>query len=420
MKGSENLEQLTRSLVKSRFSEYYKKNVSAVAPPRLMEQREFGFLLFTEGVMLRHRSFKQVSSLRRFIETANPSDVYYSAAYYMNPEAPMDKKGWVGSDLIFDIDADHINTECKKRHDRWSCIECGASGSGETPQNCPNCSGQKLREDAWMCHDCLEKAKDEVLRLIDLLNTDFGINLEKMTVNFSGNRGYHLHVDSEEVKSLGSEERKEIVDHITGTGLDIDLLGLHNLDGKLEVHSSPRPNEPSWRRRLYRMIEKMLLETDREALKRMGLRRRTIETLISLRSESDLTENRRLLGLVEGIGKQTWQSIIQKAVSLESVSIDTVVTTDIHRLIRLPETLNGKTGLRAMRVEIGGLPKFDPLREAIAFGNEETVHIKDAPRFMIGGEEYGPFKDVDENLPTAAAVLLLCKGKAHPVIKQVV
>jgi len=125
MKGSENLEQLTRSLIKSRFSEYYKKNISAVAPPRLMEQREFGFLLFTEGVMLRHRSFKQVSSLRRFIETANPSDVYYSAAYYMNPEAPMDKKGWVGSDLIFDIDADHINTECKKRHDRWSCNECG-------------------------------------------------------------------------------------------------------------------------------------------------------------------------------------------------------------------------------------------------------------------------------------------------------
>jgi len=29
----------------------------------------------------------------------------------------MENKGWIGADLIFDIDADHIETRCKTEHD---------------------------------------------------------------------------------------------------------------------------------------------------------------------------------------------------------------------------------------------------------------------------------------------------------------
>ncbi len=48
-----------------------------------------------------------------------PSDVYHSCAYYENPDFDMDKKGWIGADLVFDIDADHIPTTCNKIHDEF-------------------------------------------------------------------------------------------------------------------------------------------------------------------------------------------------------------------------------------------------------------------------------------------------------------
>lgn len=414
--NSENIEQFTRSFVRSRFSEYYKKGENTIIQPESMERREFGFLLFAEGVMVRHRSFKQMNDLKRFIETTVPSDVYYSAAYYRDPEAPMDEKGWTGSDLIFDIDADHIDTECKEKHDKWLCVQCKTSGCGMAPKSCPKCEGQKLDVETWMCHDCLEKAKEEVLKLVNLLNADFGINFDQMRVNFSGHRGYHLHVISEEVRKIGSEERKEIVNYIMGTGLDTDLLDIYNSYGKLKIVGAPRPSDPGWRGRIARQIEKMLSEADREVLKRLGLRNDMIESLLKLRSEEPRSRG-TLWGAIKGAGKYTWKMIIQKATTIESIGIDTVVTTDIHRLIRLPGTLNGKTGFRAVRVEMNHLRNFNPLKQALAFEGSEIVHIKEAPRFTIGESEYGPFNDVDETLPTAAAILLLCKDRAYPVAR---
>jgi len=418
MKNSEDLKQLTRSLIKLRFSEYYKKNEHTIIAPQTMERREFGFLLFSEGQMIRHRTFTQVSELRKFIETTVPSDVYYSAAYYTDPESPMDRKGWIGSDLIFDIDADHIDTECKKIHDRWVCIGCKTSGHGKAPQNCPDCKGQRFREDTWMCQDCLEKAREEVLKLINVLNSDFGIGFEHMKINFSGHRGYHLHVDSEEAKSLNSEQRKELTDYITGTGLDPALLGLYDLAGNLDIASGPTPDDPGWRGRLAKRLKYILFEAGEEALRKMNLGSRTVDSIMKSRIEEP-KEGIPYWRPIEGVGKHTWKLIIDKAASLESVNVDTVVTTDTHRLIRLPETLNGKTGFRAMQVNMDELPKFNPLRRAPVFKGHETVHVEEAPRFMVGGEEYGPFNDVDVTVPTGAAILMLCKGRAHPVIEQV-
>ena len=49
---------------------------------------------------------------------------------------------------------------------------------------------------------------------------------------------------------------------------------------------------------------------------------------------------------------QTWLKLAQYVKDLQSSKIDTVVTTDIHRLIRMNGTLHGKTGLR--KVEFPG------------------------------------------------------------------
>ena len=87
--------------------------------PSSLKRREFGFLLLEKRVMMRHKGFIDVERLRSSLATIVPSDVYYSSAYYEQPEEEMKAKGWLGADLVVDIDADHIPTPCATVHDLW-------------------------------------------------------------------------------------------------------------------------------------------------------------------------------------------------------------------------------------------------------------------------------------------------------------
>jgi len=100
--------------------------------------------------------------------------------------------------------------------------------------------------------------------------------------------------------------------------------------------------------------------------------------------------------------------------------VDTVVTTDIHRLIRLPATLHGKTGLKKVEFTIASLDDFDPFKSATAFrGGSEIIFVSKAPEFRLGDEAFGPFRNERVELPTAAAALLICKKRAEVVAQDV-
>jgi len=117
---------------------------------------------------------------------------------------------------------------------------------------------------------------------------------------------------------------------------------------------------------------------------------------------------------MKGVGSESWKKIVEKAIENQSVRIDTVVTTDIHRLIRLTNTLNGKTGLKKIRVSASNIERFDPLKDAIAFKEGEiSLVVSEAPEFRLGDQRFGPYKRMEVELPTAAAMFLLCKGAAQ-------
>ena len=98
---------------------------------------------------------------------------------------------------------------------------------------------------------------------------------------------------------------------------------------------------------------------------------------------------------------------------LQSAEIDTVVTTDIHRLIRLTDTLHGKTGLKKVEFPVSAIEGFDPFKRAVVFKTGSvSVLVSDAPEFRLGDEMFGPYKKQKVVLPTAAAMLLVCKGRA--------
>jgi len=404
--------------VKDKFAQYYQKFSSSIQPPASIENREFGFLVLKERIMLRHKVFRDVNTLRSFLKTIVPSDVYYSSAYYERPEEEMREKGWLGADLIFDIDADHIPTPCGKVHDVWGCSNCGAVGRGVSPKKCPTCGEQKFNEKTWPCEVCLESAKAEATKLIDVLTKDFGFSSGELKVGFSGHRGYHVHVESEEVRALDSMARKEIVDYVLGLGLEAEFHGLGERGRKgSRVLSGPDLYDLGWRGRIARGTYGLLLTASSEELEKTGLKKRVID-IITQHKESLLEswKEKGPWGIIKGIGTESWRKIAQCGVEKQSVKIDTVVTTDIHRLIRLTNTLHGKTGLKKIEVPITGIEHFDPLKSAVTFREGTvTVLVSDAPQFRLGNETYGPYREQKIELPTAAALMLLCKGAAQVV-----
>ena len=407
----------SQDFVYASFSDFYSSPSTVIPSPVSLGQRELGFLLLKERIMLRHKVFARIKDLKLFLSERVPSDVYRSCAYYENPAAEMDKKGWLGADLVFDIDADHIPTSCSKIHDEWTCAnsECGFSGKGVTPETCPICGGKKFDTKTWPCELCLESAKDETAKLIDMLEKDFGFSSKEISVFFSGHRGYHVHVENEAVKTLGTVARKEIVDYVFGLGLTIS-------EGKPKGRSRRRRasrgfslHDFGWNKRLKLGLHNFILSASKEDLKIAGVKGKAV---------NEILENKELIlkrcvgdgrwDSVKGVGVKTWKKLAEHVKDLESSKIDTVVTTDTHRLIRMNGSLHGKTGLKKMEFPIGSLDDFDPFKEAVAFKEGAVkVFVSDAPEFRLGGNVFGPYKRRTIELPTAAAVLLICKRRAE-------
>jgi len=403
------------TFIKEKFAQYYQGNQSSILLPSSMERREFGFALF-EGQMLRHNRFGKGEELKAFLRTRIPSDAYFSCAYYESPGAEMDKKGWLGADLIFDIDADHIATSCGKVHDAWTCGGCGFDGKGLVPEECPICDGQKFDVKTWSCEDCLKSAKDEAVKLLDMLLKDFGLSEKDMHAFFSGHRGYHVHVESNVVRTLDAVARKEIVDYVCALGLD---MGFGSLDrrgpSKPSFPTVPRLGDSGWRGRIARSMYDFILKGGQEDYSRLGLKKNLAEAIIRkreavLKGWNDVGPYRA----VRGVGFETWKRIVDSCVEAASAKVDTVVTTDIHRLIRLVGALHGKTGLKKVECPISGIEAFDPLKSAVAFKRGTAcVLVSEAPEFRLGDETFGPYKNQKVELPTAAAVLLICKKRAE-------
>jgi DNA primase small subunit len=407
----------SRDFVYEKFADFYSTPSTVIPSPSLLGQRELAFLLFKERIMLRHKGFANINALKLFLGEAVPSDVYHSCAYYESPEAEMDKKGWLGADLVFDIDADHIPTSCNKIHDEWTCKSCGLTGNGAAPEKCSKCRGERFDTKTWSCEQCLSSAKDETAKLIDMLESDFGFSDKEVRVFFSGHRGYHVHVENEAVKTLDAMGRKEIVDYVSGLGLT--TLNREPEKGPKGKQASKNffLSDFSWNKRIKHGMRKFISIATLDDLQNIGLSS-VISTVIFTKKELVLNQciGKGLWDSVPGVSVGTWRKLAEHVKDVESAKIDTVVTTDTHRLIRMNGTLHGKTGLKKVEFPAKSLDAFDPFREAVAFKEGEVkVFVSDAPEFKLGGNVFGPYRGQTVEVSTAAAVLLICKGRAEVV-----
>ena len=321
------------------FREYYRK--ANLKLPEDFVLREFAIQPFNSSTYIRHLSFQKTDDLLSFIEKNTPKHLYYSSARYENPGLKdMESKKWLGADLVFDIDADHIPgcTEVKI----WLCPN-GHGGTGDQ-STCPVC-GAKTKKISIIDDECLVKGLDQVLRLADILIEDFGFNENDINIYFSGHRGFHLHVHlDDKLAQMGSEERREIVDYILGIGLSIESLRLANetRGRSRRLALIPRINDYGWRRR----ISKSLLETNIDNTLKKYIIGETPPSHLTIMSKIEDT--------------------IPWAIDHSKVFVDEKVTIDTKRLIRIPFSLNGKTGLIVKELSIKNPLRFSPSLDVLS------------------------------------------------------
>ncbi len=385
-----------------KFGEYYKncKIDEMWYPPRL-RTREWMFDGFDDRPPERHRGFRKPDELLAHVNRKIPKSCFYSTAYYRDPnQRLMKEKGLQGSDLIFDLDGDHL--------------------PGVTDGDFPA-----------MIHVIQEQAHQ---LWTDFLEPEFGFEEKFLQVTFSGHRGFHLHYRSPDIWELDSQARREIVAHIKGEGADVSTI----IQGP----------DSDWKRRIISGVDAVLNKLDlahngnRQVLKelkgiidsrRSGVGEKRLLTL----AEKAQNQGRRER-LVEGYtsGKLSSQFgdnldkifndlvIGDKAVVLGNAGeTDEVVTIDLKRVIRWPTSLHGKSGMKVVELPVNRLDPnaanaFDPLTEAVPWkmGSPDIKvrAIKSDVRYRIGSCEgqldEGEIYSVDE----ATATFLVLKNWAQP------
>lgn len=351
------LDEKTISFLRQVYREHYFKRYNMVEIPTDIGAREFGYIPFGGG-MVRHLSFKNSGELMAELVRQAPSSVYCSNATYDHPTLQMDEKGWIGADLIFDIDADSIPTPCKVRHEWWLCTSCHSGGMGPKHSRCPKCKEPTVNQVQWSCQECLNATKEHVMRLCAFLTDDFGVDEHKIGVYFSGNRGYHAHVHDERFQKSNPQMRAEIANYIKGSNLSPSLIPQTKTVGVAPL---------GWARRI-----------DLFGAKSIGSKRQN-------------------------------QKLAEQVVTANAALIDEAVTTDVHRVFRMPGTLHGSSGLLKMRVQ--SIDTFDPERDPVVLSNQSTrVHVDYAAEFCLRGMKFGPYEDTEVQIPIYAAVFLLARG----------
>ena len=277
----------------------------------------------------------------------------------------MADKGWRGADLIFDLDGDHL--------------------PGVDALNFPA---------------MLTTIQEQAYRLWnDFLEPDFVFKEEHATFSFSGHRGFHIHYRHPSILHLDSKARQEIVSHISGANLNIEMAlagprvgwgrrvarGVDSVLDRLQIYHESSDAERS---RIYRKLRSTAVLGSANMSRRPTMSEKAMEMLAAMSVDAD--RRRRLKNSLNNMGKQfgkngeLFTSLIlgdQSVVLDQAAENDDNVTVDIRRVIRWVGSLHGKAGLRVTefplsRLDPDGSDAFDSLTEAVPFSMQTMEKVR--------------------------------------------
>ncbi|MCX9073914.1 MAG: hypothetical protein OIN88_04560 [Candidatus Methanoperedens sp.] len=147
-----------------------------------------------------------------------------------------------------------------------------------------------------------------------------------------------------------------------------------------------------------------------------------------LKNMKELAENPRALDMIENKGiigdSYIFDAIVQKAIEDNSVNLgsahtDEPVTADIRRLIRMPSSLHGGSGMKVVPLTLADFENFEPLTDAVVF-SEKNIKVEVLsplkPKYYNIEMKGKPLIQLTEGintLPEYAAIYLMCQGAAE-------
>ncbi|MEB3825720.1 MAG: hypothetical protein LRS47_03525 [Desulfurococcales archaeon] len=329
---------------------YYSLKSDKLVLPEDLSSREFAFQLYGSNKYIRHLSFRTREEVVEWIKDGKPHSAYYSSAIYEIPDAPkMNEKGWLGAELQLDIDIDHID-------------QCG----GMLYEICNNTV--LFRE------ECITRSLEAALESVEILRDNFG--LRDIEIVFSGNRGFHVHAHDKDILHMDNELRREISDYLQGIGLDLKVVFPRRRGLTPFI---PSREEPGWRGRLVRKALEMYNRSDLQ----------------------DVPFEKFFWSNLDNIAKSS------------SIPIDSQVTVDVTRLIRIPGSLNGKSGLIVEKVteelKEYTLKDFSPFRGSLKILPVCNMEVE------FGGSWHKFSRNITYRVEGALGVFLIFKSLAKLV-----
>ncbi|MBS3815104.1 MAG: DNA primase catalytic subunit PriS [Hadesarchaea archaeon] len=263
--------------------------------------REFAFDHKGKGPNNRYNQFMTPEELTDFLKNKAPYAVYGSVALY---ERPSERKKWLKSEVVFDIDAKDLPIK--------SC----------------DCTGGDV------CEKCLNDARRVTKNFADTLRSNLA--LKNIHFVYSG-RGFHIRVVDDSVMEMSRNERSQLVNYVTGGTIPSDLtmaLGYSKI----------------FRERLARTFENI----DEEKFKDIGIRTK-LRNKIKKEKEKVLRDIKKgefkEIQDMKGMGSKSFKKFMNYLARLNSEFTDGKVTIDTKRILRLPSSLHSKVSRKCTLIK---------------------------------------------------------------------
>ncbi|MAV57964.1 MAG: DNA primase small subunit domain-containing protein [Candidatus Thalassarchaeaceae archaeon] len=369
-----------------RFGDYYRSlSTSDLWTPPRLRSREWMFIPWGSKPPDRHRALPTKDDLLRYLQTRSPHSCFHSTAYYNDPsQRKMIEKGWLGADLIFDLDGDHL--------------------PGVSDNDFPGMM-EKIQEQAWSLWS-------------DFLEPEFGFDEKYVQTTFSGHRGFHIHVRDPSLMHLDSNARRELVNYITGVGIDVQSvmsgpnigwseridLGFDKVVNSL-ANISTGENSTESINELHSSLKSRNFSCSKDQIKKLAS-----ESIAGGRIDRLREDNARLVFTTKRLNEAFWELV--KGAPLAVGETDENVTVDVKRVIRWIGSLHGKSGLRVTefplsRLEPGRSNSFDAMSESSVFSTQNSCKVElivDDVTTRISGQEVsgssGDLFEVHESMAT--------------------
>lgn len=315
-----NIEYLTPASPEER-KRYYREEWNIKQVPEYIihsiQEREFGFDHIGRGPNDRYKVFRTPDLLKRFLKVRTPFAAYCSVAFY---DKPRRRDRWTKAELVFDVDAKDI------------------------PVRTCECEG--------VCEICLNEAREIVLGIIDTLKGDLG--LQNIHVVYSG-RGYHIRVLDNDVMSVNSDVRSQIVKYLVGADVPENEYSLNFEKVSYEHFVIPFGYPNVFTKRVKYAILHLTENSELDEVNKKLLK--------------DVIKHRQLIELdnwgmfKNKIGPQRYRKVVKGIASMNMSLVDAKVSIDLKRILRLPSSLHSMVSMKC--TEVKNIETFDPFDDAV-------------------------------------------------------